>query len=166
MLKHYNILYSRAFEILDGLTPLKTDCGVLCDSACCKGNDQTGMRLFPHEQTELNIIEGKNTRLCVCKGVCERKKRPMGCRIFPLFPVLHPDGHISAEIDVRAVRLCPLAENCDEVKFDKNFARAVRKVGRLLCSDPECKEFIAEVSAEILQYQKLLGFNKRISKRK
>ena len=165
-MKHYKELYGEAYAILGELTPLKTDCGVLCDAACCKGDANTGMRLFPNEECTLSTISAENVRLCVCGGSCKRCDRPLACRIFPLFPVLHSDGHISAEIDTRAVRLCPLAENCDKVKFDKNFVRAVRKVGRLLCSDPECREFIKETSAEIKQYSHLLGFSKYISKRK
>lgn len=165
MLKHYNELYCKAYAILGELTPLKSDCGVLCDAACCKGDETTGMRLFPNEECAINTIDAENGRLCICSGSCNRAERPLACRIFPLFPVLHSDGHISAEIDPRALRLCPLVENCDKVKFNKDFIRAVRKVGRLLCRNPECREFIKETSAEIKQYSKLLGFNKRISKR-
>lgn len=165
-LKRYKELYQKAYAILGELTPLTSDCGVLCDAACCKGDATTGMRLFPNEECAINTITTENVRLCVCGGSCNRTERPLACRIFPLFPVLHSDGHISAEIDARALRLCPLAENCDKVKFNKHFVRAVRKVGRLLCSDPECHEFIKESSAEINQYSKLLGFSKRISKRK
>ena len=39
----------RAHALLDALTPLKTDCGRLCDGACCQGDETTGMLLFPGE---------------------------------------------------------------------------------------------------------------------
>ena len=151
-MKQYNDLYAEAFELLGELTPLKKDCGKLCGAACCKGDETTGMRLFPHEKTAFKVLEGDGVRLCVCDGNCNRDARPLSCRIFPLFPVILSNGVISAEIDTRAVRVCPLAENSEIVKFDKEFITAVRKVGRLLSRDPECRRFMKEVSAEIRQY--------------
>ena len=40
-----------ARELLENLTPLKTDCGRLCQAACCQGDENTGMLLFPEEET-------------------------------------------------------------------------------------------------------------------
>ena len=85
----YNKMYKKIFNILGELTPLKADCGQLCGCACCKGDDKTGMRLFPHEESALNIIEtSSNVRLAVCNGTCDRNKRPLACRIFPFFPTV------------------------------------------------------------------------------
>lgn len=164
-MKHYKDLYEAAFEILGDLTPLTTDCGMLCGAACCKGDGKTGMRLFPGEETTLPVIEGDGVRLCVCDGTCQRDQRPLSCRIFPLFPIVLENGRISTEIDTRALRLCPLAENSQMIKFDKNFITAVRRVGRLLYRDPKCREFLEETTAEILQYRKLYGEDKKLSKR-
>lgn len=164
-MKHYKDLYESAFRILGDLTPLKKDCGMLCDAACCKGDGSEGMRLFPHEQTTLTVLEGKEVRLCVCNGSCKRDSRPLSCRIFPLFPVVLENGRISAEIDARALKLCPLAENSQIVKFDKEFISAVRRVGRLLYRDEKCRKFLEETTAEIRQYRALLGENPRLSKR-
>ena len=38
-----------ARDLLRELTPLKTDCGRLCGGACCEGDEETGMLLFPGE---------------------------------------------------------------------------------------------------------------------
>lgn len=165
-MKQYKELYKKAGEILGDLTPLESDCGGLCSAACCKGDALLGMRLFPHEETTLKVIEGEGVKICVCGGSCNREERPISCKIFPFFPVLHKNGRITAEIDTRALRLCPLAENCDKVRFNKDFVTAVRKVGRLLCSEPECRKFIADTSDEIKSYKKLLGFDKTYSKRR
>ena len=124
------------------------------------------MRLFPHEETTLKVIEGENVKLCVCGGSCNRNLRPLACRIFPLFPKVLENGRIAAEIDTRALRLCPLAENVEMVKFDKEFITAVRRVGRLLYRDPECREFLIETTKEINQYAALSGYTKKLSKRK
>jgi len=44
----------KAKSIIGELTPLKGhDCGQLCSAACCKGDEQTGMLLFPGESTAL-----------------------------------------------------------------------------------------------------------------
>ncbi len=45
------VLSARA--ALSDLTPLLTDCGRLCGVACCKGDEQTGMLLFPGEEALL-----------------------------------------------------------------------------------------------------------------
>ena len=164
---YYKNLYNTAAEILGDLTPLYRDCGKLCDGACCKGDENIGMRLFPHEESVLNKkpLENGNT-LVVCGGSCERHFRPLSCKIFPFFPIIHDDGHISAEIDARAINLCPLVENCDLVKFNKDFIVAVRRVGRLLAQTQEIKEFLLENKAEIETYKKLHGFSKTYSKRR
>ncbi len=165
-MKHYKDLYESAFRILGDLTPLKKDCGMLCGAACCKGDKSTGMRLFPNEETPFNVIEGDGVRLCVCTGICDRDTRPLSCRIFPLFPVILGNGRISAEIDTRALRLCPLAENSEIIKFDKEFISAVRRVGRLLYSDPQCRKLLEDTTLEIRQYGNLLGKEPKLSKRR
>ena len=46
-------IYQKAFHLLQNATPLRTDCGVLCGKACCKGDDMAGMLLFPGEPPAL-----------------------------------------------------------------------------------------------------------------
>jgi hypothetical protein len=146
----YAEYYHRAYAILDELTPLRTDCGVVCGKACCQGDETQGMRLFPHERTVLPVTDTEDGgKLAVCAGNCCRADRPLACRIFPLFPYIHDDGHISVETDLRAYRLCPLATHPEAVRFDPQFVRAVRQVGRLLAQDPEIRAYMKEVSAEI-----------------
>ncbi len=164
--KNYDDFYEVIFAQLEGLTPLSGDCGELCDKACCKGDEKTGMRLFPNEPSTLKIIEAEGGLLAVCGGSCERFKRPLSCRIFPFFPTIDEKGRIKVKIDMRAYRLCPLAENSESIRFDKDFLRAVRRVGRLLSRDPECLEFLKEISEEISQLEKLYGEAPEFSKRK
>lgn len=161
-MKHFNDIYSAVFEIIGDKTPLKTDCGILCENACCKGDENTGMRLFPNEETALEV-RGK---LCVCNGSCKRSTRPLACRIFPFFPTVNTDGNIKVKIDARALRLCPLVENCDKIRFDKDFIKAIRKAGRILQKDKEILRFMRETTEEIELYENLYGFKKSYSKRK
>lgn len=151
----YNKLYSKVFDILGELTPLRVDCGQLCSGACCKGDSSIGMHLFPFEESVLKVTEDKETgvRLAVCDGTCDRTKRPLACRIFPFFPTVDDRGKVYAEADMRAYRLCPLVSHIDEVEFDKRFLRALKKAGKLLAKDEACLEFMRGVTAEIDTYK-------------
>lgn len=42
-------MYMKAYRMLEKLTPLQGDCGKLCGSRCCGGDDSRGMLLFPHD---------------------------------------------------------------------------------------------------------------------
>ncbi len=142
-------LYKKAKNIIGDKTPLKKDCGKVCDHACCKGDSKTGMLLFPGEETTLNIIEKGDTRLAVCNGKCNRKERPLSCMIFPFFPCVTNEGRIKVTLDIRGYDVCPLVKNFNDIKFDRVFLRRVREVGRLLIEDEECKIFMEQVSREI-----------------
>ncbi len=155
---HKKNLQQQVFDILGDLTPLTADCGRLCGGACCKGDDKTGMRLFPFEQTPLSVICTQDGgRLAVCEGTCDRKTRPLGCRIFPFFPTVDEKGRVFAELDYRAARLCPMVTHADEIMFDKRFLKAVKKVGKLLVKDPACRAFLEDTTAEIDTFSAFLG---------
>ena len=154
----YNALYKKVFKILGELTPLKVDCGVLCECACCKGDDKTGMLLFPHEESDLKVIKNElGQRMVVCDGKCDRSKRPLACRIFPFFPTVDENNKVFVEKDYRAVRLCPLLEHSDEIVFDPKFFKALKKVGKLIVKDAECLEFLRSVTEEIDTYYDFLN---------
>lgn len=151
--------YTAAFELIGNCTPLGQDCGVLCGSACCRGTDTQGMRLFPGEPSLLpQVPTADGAPMVICTGRCDRAARPLACRIFPFFPYLHTDGHISAEIDVRGLRICPLVSACRSVQFDRSFRHAVRAVGRLLAQDDAIRAFLRESSAEIDTFRAFTGF--------
>ena len=152
----YKALYRTINAVMNTLTPLRVDCGVLCGGACCKGDEKTGMRLFPHEESALPVIEENGVRLVVCNGHCDRETRPLACRLFPFFPTIDEKGRIFVETDDRALRLCPLLTHSDEIVFDKRFFKAVRKVGKLLAKDAACRAFLEEATAEIDTYRMFL----------
>lgn len=130
-------------------TPLYKDCGLICGGACCKGDEGTGMLLFPFEETVLKVTEKDGVRLAVCDGSCNRRERPLSCMIFPFFPYLTEDGRIRVIPDIRGYRVCPLVANTDKVRLDRGFLMRVKKVGRLLSADAECRRFLYETSREI-----------------
>lgn len=142
-------IITRAKNLLCDLTPLSADCGLLCGKACCKGDENTGMLLFPGEKTVFQVKEKDGVRLCVCDGKCSREERPLSCMIFPFFPYINKDGKIRAVPDLRGMNVCPMISHREKIRFNKVFLRRVARVGRLLKRDPECREFLWETSREI-----------------
>lgn len=150
----YAELYRKLYALFDGVTPLNADCGELCSANCCKGDNETGMLLFPHETTTLSTVTRGGRTLAVCPGRCDRAERPLACRIFPFFPALTEDG-IRVIPDHRGAGICPLITHADLVRFSRPFLKNVRAAGELLAKDPECAAFLREITEEIAEEEKL-----------
>ena len=153
----YDRLYKKAKRIIGDKTPLKKDCGQLCVGACCKGDENTGMLLFPFESTVLTVTEKDGIRLAVCNGRCERSERPLSCMIFPFFPYATAEGRIKVIPDIRGYNICPLVRNFEQTRFDRAFLRRVKVVGRLLMTDDDCRAFLYETSREIDSILNIMG---------
>lgn len=155
----------KSYKLLIDVTPVKDDCGKLCDGECCKGDNKTGMILFPSEEylfennPDYNIIKTTdNKNVVVCNGKCDRNTRPLSCRIFPLIPVC-VDGKIYVIDDPRAKGICPLLY--DEMLLDKKFEKSVYKFGKLLMKNKETRVFLEKITeeiTEILSIQQKLWF--------
>lgn len=149
---------------LEDITPLKTDCGALCEARCCKDTNETdevaGMLLYPGEENiyapssawytllpSNQTFEGKNVPLFVCNGTCKRELRPLACRIFPLLPIVKKDGTASVRIDMRGKGICPL---CDYPKSGLNpaFIEAAEKAVQYLCKSEEVLAFIKQMQKQ------------------
>lgn len=76
--------------------------------------------------------------------------------IFPFFPYITPDGRLKVIPDIRGGGICPIVRNFTETKVDRRFLRRVKKVGRLLVKDEECRLFIEGISREMDVYFSLL----------
>lgn len=155
--KYHDRLYKKARKIIGNKTPLRKDCGLLCGNVCCKGDEKTGMLLFPNERTSLKVTEKDGVRLAVCDGKCERQERPLSCMIFPFFPYLTEDGRVRVIPDIRGYNVCPLVSERENVRFDRIFLRRVKQVGRLLREDGECRAFLLDTSREIDSILNILG---------
>lgn len=150
-------IIKNCYDLLENKTPLKRDCGELCGGACCKGDENTGMVLFPGEEKfidpNMKIAETDGVKYAVCGGTCDRSRRPLSCRIFPLFPYMyreHGRVRVKAVRDIRAA-VCPLCED----DIDCDFKKAVRRVGRFLACDSELCEFALSLSAELAELAEL-----------
>ena len=152
--------YNQIYSTLGTLTPLKGDCGKACNKACCEGDkDGDGMYLFPGEEemykslpdwaaiyeTDFEYDKDKFAPLFSCDGTCDRKLRPLSCRIFPLTPYIAGDGELEVIVDPRANGMCPLSALYVE-DFDPDFVNAVKKVGEILLTNPETKKFLESFS--------------------
>ncbi len=141
------------------VTPLDTDCGKICGAFCCHGDGKTGMLLFPGEEalTDGNIEIIRNDagdKIAVCNGKCDRHKRPLACRIYPLFPIIRSENgkeYIETVFDSRAN--CPLTTG--EYKISNRFSKTVKRVGKYLLLNPETADFYRKLSEEITDYAEL-----------
>ena len=147
----------RAREMLENITPLKSDCGKCCGAACCESDEdgQGGMVLFPGEEALYNelpdgmqltsyddILPGM--QLLTCNGTCNRRLRPLSCMLFPLTPVVvNKDGKAGLKVmmDPRAFSVCPLCEGGVR-GLDAAFVDAVRECGKILCKNTEIKAYL------------------------
>ncbi len=148
-----NVLKS-CYSVLGRLTPLEFDCGTLCGGFCCKGDENTGMLLFPDEEklidANIKVIEKDGLKFAVCNGTCNRRKRPLSCRIYPLFPLIKEEGEIEVVFDSRAN--CPLLSG--ELKIERKFSKAVKRVGKYLLLNEETKACYEAISQEVEEIQK------------
>ena len=144
----------KAREILEKVTPLKTDCGRVCGARCCRSleGEETGMLLFPGEEACYAGKPGWKLRktsagtLLICPGHCARDERPLACRIFPLLPVIR-DGEVKVAADQRARAVCPLLKQGIR-GMDPAFAEAVREAGKTLAADAAQRAFLGRMTEE------------------
>ena len=142
-----------ARELLESLTPLKTDCGRLCQGACCQGDEATGMLLFPGEEALYGdcafarvvptgfSLGGTPAQLLVCDGRCDRKNRPLACRLFPLFLRFREEQPPVLRMDARARAVCPLTDYGLKA-LDPEFRQAARRAYDLLLEDEACADYL------------------------
>ena len=171
-------LYEKVYNILDEITPIKSDCGELCGRACCDSPyEDAGMYLFPGEEamfsdhpTWLKIAlsdftygNNKPVLIAICTNQCQRELRPLACRIFPLTPYMTNNKTLSIRIDPRAVPMCPLAK---QATLDEAFVSAVARVFKLLAKEKEIQSFVLGISKLIDEQESLLDLFTSETKRK
>lgn len=164
-------VYLQIYRLFDENTPLPVDCGKLCDSACCKGDD-SGMFLFPGEKAVYTLLNPDGMRIessdlaynysdkeyktpiLFCGGNCDRYIRPLACRIFPLTPVIDEYGNIEIIVDPRAKSLCPLAKTLYINEYDENFVKSVKKAFTLLSKNKRVRAFLVEYTNYINEFKR------------
>lgn len=165
------MFYDRLYKMLENVTPLSVDCGQLCDGACCAVTDEiTGMYLFPGESVMYNPMPkwgkiydidftydgGKSVDLFTCTGECDRKLRPLSCRIFPLVPYARRGEDLKIIMDVRGRGMCPLATAMKIEDLSPLFVEKVTEAMKLCMCVRETREFIYALSenlTEVMSYE-------------
>lgn len=155
-------IYLQLYRLFDSSTPIKADCGQLCGSLCCQGDD-CGMYLFPGEIEVYKLLSPKwvrieksdfyykfgdkryNVPLLLCDGDCDRFERPLACRIFPLTPYIK-DDKLEIIIDPRAKSICPMAKGLYLEDFDSDFIANIKKSFVFLMKNKHFKHYMNEYS--------------------
>lgn len=153
----------RAYAILGERTPMRSDCGALCGAVCCREDEdgQGGVHLFPGESALLRdcdwarVLPSGFGPVMLCEGSCERDKRPLGCRIFPLTPVRGKNGRWTVRLDARARAMCPLVGSGIR-GLDPDFVKAARDALRLIAEDAEGEAFLERWLALEEEYRRPL----------
>lgn len=164
--------YSYLYRITEKVTPLPVDCGRLCDGSCCKGDDESGMYLFPGEKVMYEnlpgwakvqksglVFAGEKVDFFTCTGKCDRTLRPLACRIFPLFPFIDISGNLEIIMDPRGKGLCPLAGALHTNELDKKFVDTVRYVSKLMMKNSLLYSYMFELSRFTEQYANIFSIN-------
>ena len=153
--------YKKLYNLLEDVTPLNVDCGGLCNGACCAVTDEiTGMYLFPGEKvmyeplpqwaqiydTDFTYQSGKAVDLITCIGTCDRKLRPLSCRIFPLVPYAGRGEKLRIMMDVRGKGLCPLASAMKTTDLNTLFVKRVTMAMNMCMKFRDTRECIYSLS--------------------
>ena len=145
----------KARAILSDVTPLSSDCGRLCAAACCRGDEETGMLLFPEEERLFEgcafgrviparfSLAGRPALLFVCRGGCARARRPLACRFFPLLPE-PAEGGVRLRMDPRGAGVCPLYRSGAR-GLSPAFREAARRAAEALCEDEACAAWLRDL---------------------
>lgn len=156
--------YEKIYDILGDITPLEIDCGKLCNGACCEVTDEiTGMYLFPYENimyenmprwgriydADFTYEDGKCVDLFTCTGQCERDRRPLSCRIFPLTPYARRGEELKIIMDVRGRGMCPLATAMKVSDLSPRFVEKVTEAMTLCMRVKETREFIYSLTKSL-----------------
>ena len=170
---NFKDFYSYIYRITENVTPLQIDCGQLCGGSCCKGDDETGMYLFPGERVMYEpvpdwakiqksglVLAGEKVDFFDCNGKCNRTLRPLACRIFPLFPYIDIGGELHMIMDPRGKGICPLAKAMTLSDLDGKFVDTVRYISKLMMKNSLLYSYLFDLSrftdscSDILQIRK------------
>lgn len=152
----------KACEFLENSTPVKYDCGKICNKKCCKGDNKDGMLLFPGEEAlfcdndnfHIYYDERYESNAVICKGPCNRKERPFSCRIFPYLIYCNIEKNkLTIAPDIRAIDFCPLL--IEKYVLDRKYLRALRIAANKLSENNEIFEFIQKITKKLTDFNGL-----------
>ena len=157
--------YLEIYRMLEEVSPVPYDCGMICRAACCdpdrKGED-LGIYLLPgeekvHDRHDSWMIWSKEKAenfdfpdswkgtiyflKCADPMKCRRDRRPIQCRTFPLLPDIDENGVLSLVFDDTPLPYsCPLIESKAELNAD--FIEVTKKAWEMLIKDPLIYDYV------------------------
>jgi hypothetical protein len=169
--------YAAIYRLLDKVSPLPGDCGLLCGGICCTGGEQEaasqgfalGIYLLPGEEKLFTKKEdwiewswsdaadgdfpdswSGRVYFIRCKNPpsCPRRMRPLQCRFFPLAPHIDGDGALRLIL----FPMWHLPYVCPVIEkrlpLSQDFVRAVFTVWKHLVRDPLIRDLVEYDSGE------------------
>ena len=161
--------YMAIYRLLDKVSPLPYDCGVLCGAVCCCYTDEDeelGIYLLPGEDKvhdrhdswltwsaeraeDYDFPESWKGKVyfvkCKTPPECPRSKRPIQCRTFPLAPHIDENGILSLIVnDSELPYQCPLIE--EQIELNPEFVKATYTCWKHLIRDPLIYDLVREDS--------------------
>ncbi len=153
--------FAAMYRLLDMVSPIDSDCGLMCGSVCCTEPDSgenLGMQLLPGEEKlhdkkdgwlswqvdeaeDMDFPESWKGKVyfvkCGGPRECKRKLRPIQCRTYPLMPYINAAGRLTLALNAYEVPYeCPLKNKGEVVPLNSSFIRATYTVWKRLISDP------------------------------
>ncbi len=147
-----------ARRLLEERTPLAFDCGRICGAACCHSEGE--MILLPGEAElypgDPRVAEVGGRAVFRCAGYCNRRERPLACRIFPLTVRRTRAGVLDWAMDPRGRGLCPLTRQGKRA-LAPGFLAAAETVLGLLAAQPLVRAYLDELALLYAQYRELIA---------
>lgn len=170
-------LLKAARDLLADVTPLEFDCGTLCGHKCCTDFEpNVGVYLLPGE---LEFFDGSEEwaawqfhstaiyefapswekhgqiPFLMCTNLCQRSKRPLECRTYPLVPYLHEDGRLEMRYGPWAEGVCPLVTEYRLDQLQPEFVAAAQKAWEVLLQDPDIMDHVQWSSRQLHLWEAL-----------
>lgn len=165
--------YEAIYGMLNEVSALPYDCGQICGAACCACADADesipedeamGIHLLPGEEAVFDGDEpwlGWSTCLaqdyafpdswqgeigflyCKANCHCDREKRPMQCRTFPLAPHFDENGKLCMIFEPNDLPYkCPLIFERDKYPLTDEFKEALYNAWEHLIKDPLIRDLV------------------------
>lgn len=160
--------YVHLYNITKDITPLKTDCGQLCGSICCRTDEKNslGIYLFPGEECMFNGDEEwiqweicdrdeqffppswpQKLYFIKCTSFCQREKRPLACRFFPLTPHFNNQNNFCLIYETLDLPYsCPLISK--KIPLQEEFIKTVAGCWEIMLKDYRLEDIVREDSLE------------------
>lgn len=160
------------YRLLDRVSPIDGDCGLLCGCACCTetgdlSGEDMGIYLYPGEEKihdkdaswltwtvekaeDFDFPDSWHGNIyfvcCNTPPKCPRHMRPFQCRTYPLTPHINENGVLTLiKNDENLPYKCPLIEN--NVELNEDFIKATYTVWVHLLRDPLILDLVEADSA-------------------